>query len=174
MYLGHVSGRKVVPDCRRLGSSASDCRLQKGYPLCACQHTDGRAWGWGVRSTILSNYEHEVKYHDRTRSQYLIMAVVSRISWLHKYAAVLTSHGHKVCRCYVNVSWAVKATFSFSPMKFKIPLEQISHSHTAQSWTLVEQLACTCDSFEAVITQIRPANIKWITFWIYNQASPAS
>ena len=40
MYLGHVSGRKVVPDCRRLGSSASDCRLQKGYPLCACQHTD--------------------------------------------------------------------------------------------------------------------------------------
>ena len=28
MYLGHVSGRKVVPDCRRLGSSASDCRLQ--------------------------------------------------------------------------------------------------------------------------------------------------
>ena len=40
MYLGHVSGRKVVPDCRRLGSSASYCRLQKGYPLCACQHTD--------------------------------------------------------------------------------------------------------------------------------------
>ena len=40
MYLGHVSGRKVVPDCRRLGSSASDCRLQKGYPLCACQHTE--------------------------------------------------------------------------------------------------------------------------------------
>ena len=37
MYLGHVSGRKVVPDCRRLGSSASDYRLQKGYPLCACQ-----------------------------------------------------------------------------------------------------------------------------------------
>ena len=36
MYLGHVSGRKVVPDCRRLGSSASDCRLQKGYPLCEC------------------------------------------------------------------------------------------------------------------------------------------
>ena len=43
MFLGHVSGRKVVPDCRRLGSSASDCRLQKGYPLCACQHTDTRA-----------------------------------------------------------------------------------------------------------------------------------
>ena len=40
MYLGHVSGRKVVLDCRRLGSSASDCRLQKEYPLCACQHTD--------------------------------------------------------------------------------------------------------------------------------------
>ena len=29
MYLGHVSGLKVVPDCRQLGSSASDCRLQK-------------------------------------------------------------------------------------------------------------------------------------------------
>ena len=40
MYLGHVSGRKVVPDCRRLGSSASSCPLQKGYPMCACQHTD--------------------------------------------------------------------------------------------------------------------------------------
>ena len=55
MYLGHVSGRKVVPDCRRLGSSASDCRLQKGYLL-------------GRRSS-LTKFERQTARAERAGSQ---------------------------------------------------------------------------------------------------------
>ena len=52
MYLGHVSGRKVVPDCRRLGSSACSETELNPRPL-AASNKRGYSQSSGQVSSLL-------------------------------------------------------------------------------------------------------------------------